>query len=77
MPNAIHDTEGSRPRHELHVAGAVCRRTAGGESGAKGIERHRHVTVFMRVDSGIVKLRLTAVSDAQHDGFTTGSRPIS
>ena len=34
----LHDAEGARPRHELHVAGAVCRRTAGGESGAKGIE---------------------------------------
>ena len=41
----------ARPRHELHVAGAVCRRTAGGESGAKGIERHGHVNVFMRVDA--------------------------
>ena len=26
---------------------------------------------------GIVKLRLTAVSDAQHGGFTTGSNPAS
>ena len=26
---------------------------------------------------GIVKLRLTAVSDAQHAGFTTGLSPVS
>ena len=27
--------------------------------------------------SGIVKLRLTAVSDPQHGGFTAGSSPVS
>ena len=28
-------------------------------------------------EDGIVKLRLTAVSDPQHGGFATGSSPVS
>ncbi len=34
-------------------------------------------TAKPRQIEGIVKLRLTAVSDAQHGGFTTGSSPVS
>ena len=40
----------------------------------------RRVEDFLAVEGslrGIVKLRLTAVSDAQHGGFTTGSSPAS
>ena len=44
---------------------------------------HRDTGVHLHVQSGeapkegIVKLRLTAVSDPQHGGFTAGSSPVS
>ena len=47
---------------------------------AQAPRRRAHPTgaaVTRTAPPGIVKLRLTAVSDAQHGGFTAGSSPVS
>ena len=44
---------------------------------AASVRPSRSASSRRRVPPGIVKLRLTAVSDPQHGGFTAGSSPVS
>ena len=83
--------EAIRPRGISEVTCARWRKAWGGMSGdqlrrlkelEKDHERLRRTVSDLTLDTqilseGIAKLRLTAVSDPQHGGFTAGSSPVS